>query len=411
MNLKFCKLIYLDCYPQVEAKKAVPRDDQNILNRNNSSIHGSPSPARTKKIFVGGLASTVTESDFKKYFDQFGTIKDVVVMYDHNTQRPRGFGFITYDTEDAVDRVLYRTFHELNGKMVEVKRAVPKELSPGPNRGQLGGYSYGVGRVSSFLNGFSQGYNSSSAGGYGRFSPVTVGRNGYSLFNPGYGTGLNFEPGLNPSYGVNSNLSSNLNYGRGLSPSYGVNSIKYGSTSGYGGGNGGHNSILSLTSRNLWGNGNLNYATNSTNSNSFIGSGSGNSGMGSLGSIGALWGSSFSSGQGGGAGSALSGSLTYGSGDVNFGSAGLGYGRNSGTSVTPVSSYAANGGYDGAHADIFEGGSFYGDSTWRSSPSELEGSLSFGYGLGNAASDVMGKNSAGYVGGYGVANRQSTRGT
>ncbi|KAI4311906.1 hypothetical protein MLD38_036770 [Melastoma candidum] len=60
--------------------------------------------ARTKKIFVGGLPSTITESDFKKYFDQFGLIMDVVVMYDHNTQRPRGFGFITFDTEDAVDR-------------------------------------------------------------------------------------------------------------------------------------------------------------------------------------------------------------------------------------------------------------------------------------------------------------------
>lgn len=353
----------------------------------------------------------MTESDFKKYFDQFGTITDVVVMYDHNTQRPRGFGFITYDSADAVDKVLYRKFHELNGKMVEVKQAVPKESSSGPNRGQLGGYSYGVGRVSSFLNGFSQGYNSGSAGGYGRFSPVTVGRSGYSSFNPGYGTGLNFEPGLNPSYGVNANLSSNLNYGQGLSPSYGVNSIKYSSASGYGV-SGGNSSILSLPSRNLWGNGNLNYATNSTNSSSFVGSGSGNAGMGSLGSIGALWGSSFSSGQGGSAGSSLSsGSLTYGSGDVNFGSTGLGYGRNSGTSVTPASAYTTNGGFARADADIFNGGSFYGDSTWRSSPSELEGSVSFGYGMGNAASDVLGKNSAGHVGDYSVANRQSTRGT
>ncbi|KAL2471919.1 RNA-binding (RRM/RBD/RNP motif) family protein [Abeliophyllum distichum] len=74
----------------VEAKKAVPRDDQHLINRNISVIQGSPGPGRTKKIFVGGLASTVTENDFKSYFDQFGTITDVVVMYDHNTQRPRG---------------------------------------------------------------------------------------------------------------------------------------------------------------------------------------------------------------------------------------------------------------------------------------------------------------------------------
>ncbi|KAG2297176.1 hypothetical protein Bca52824_043845 [Brassica carinata] len=90
-----------------------------------SPLHGG---GRTKKIFVGGLPSSITETEFKNYFDQFGTIADVVVMYDHNTQRPRGFGFITFDSDDAVDRVLHKTFHELNGKLVEVKRAVPKEV-------------------------------------------------------------------------------------------------------------------------------------------------------------------------------------------------------------------------------------------------------------------------------------------
>nr|CAD1822679.1 unnamed protein product [Ananas comosus var. bracteatus] len=153
----------------VEAKKAVPRDDQSGLSKSNSSAHGSPGPGRTKKIFVGGLASTVTEADFKKYFDQFGTITDVVVMYDHNTQRPRGFGFITYDSEDAVDKALVNTFHELNGKLVEVKRAVPKELSPGPTMRNppIGGYSLAVSRANSFLSGYNPGYSPSSIGGYG----------------------------------------------------------------------------------------------------------------------------------------------------------------------------------------------------------------------------------------------------
>jgi RNA recognition motif-containing protein len=73
------------------------------------------------------LETKFTESDFKNYFEQFGLINDVVVMCDHNTQRPRGFGFITYDSEESVDKALLRTFHELNGKMVEVKRAVPKQ--------------------------------------------------------------------------------------------------------------------------------------------------------------------------------------------------------------------------------------------------------------------------------------------
>ncbi|CAI0440127.1 unnamed protein product [Linum tenue] len=383
----------------VEAKKAVPRDDQNILNRtsNNSSLHGSPGPTRTKKIFVGGLASTVTETDFKNYFDQFGTITDVVVMYDHNTQRPRGFGFITFDSEEAVDKVLYKTFHELNGKMVEVKRAVPKELSSsGPARSnQFAGYNYGITRVNSFLNGYSpQAHNPNSVGLRmdGRFMPVTASRSSFSPFNSGYGSGLNFEQGLSPSYGGNSSLGSNIGFGR-LSPSYSGNSNRYWSPIGYGGGN---NSGLNSVSRTLWSNDNISQNANSNG-------GGWNSGLSSF--SGALWDSSVNAGPGGGLGPAYN---NVGGGEFSVGLGGGGYGRNSGAGFAPVASRAAaaNGGYDrAAYADIYENSSLYGDSSWRSPTSEL-----FDSGIGNAASDVITKNTAAYAGGYGIADRQSDRG-
>lgn len=401
----------------VEAKKAVPRDDQQILNRSNGSIQGSPGPARTKKIFVGGLASTVTENDFKNYFDQFGIITDVVVMYDHNTQRPRGFGFITYDTEEAVDKVLLRTFHELNGKMVEVKRAVPKELSPGPNRSPLSAYNNGLSRVSSFLNAYTQGYSPSSVGGYGvrmdgRFSPVTVGRAGYPPFSPsGYNMGPTSEPAVGTNYSGNGNFSSNLAYARGLNPICNVTSNRYGGSVGYGMGSGGNGSLLNSPSRNMWGNGNLNYALNSSNSNEFGGSGNGSNGLVSgFGGTGAIWGSSPASGQAGGSNSGFSsGNINYGSGENTYGLGGGGYGRNSGSVVAPAPSYAAtNDVRDGDFGNFYGGGSFYADPSWRSSSPDtsLEASGLFGYGLGNGASDGMPKNSVGYVG-YSVANRSN----
>ncbi|KAK0589932.1 hypothetical protein LWI29_020369 [Acer saccharum] len=405
----------------VEAKKAVPRDDQNILSRSISSIHGSPGPGRTRKIFVGGLASTVTESDFKNYFDQFGTITDVVVMYDHNTQRPRGFGFITYDSEEAVDKVLLKTFHELNGKMVEVKRAVPKELSPGPSRSPLGGYPYGgLSRVNSFLNGYTpQGYTPNTVGSYGlrmdgRFSPVAGGRSGFPPFGSGYGMGMNFEPGLSPSFGANANFNNTLSYGRGLSPYYIGNTNRFNSPLGYDGGNGGNggsSSFFSSVTRNLWGNGALNYNTNSTNSSAYAGSGTGNSGGSTFGNTGVNWGSSAISAQGGGNNVSNNNNFGYGGGDNSFGLGTAGYGRNAGTNLTQTSSYASsNGGYDGVFSDLYGGGSVYGDPTWRSSSSERDGSGSFGYGLGGATSDVSAKNAPGFVGGYSVNKRQANRG-
>ncbi|PWA48223.1 RNA-binding protein 1 [Artemisia annua] len=86
---------------------------------------------RTKKIFVGGLSTNLTEDDFKFYFEKFNRITDVVVMHDNVTHWPRGFGFITFETEDSVEDVMQKNFHELCGKLVEVKQAVPKEISTG----------------------------------------------------------------------------------------------------------------------------------------------------------------------------------------------------------------------------------------------------------------------------------------
>ena len=360
----------------------------------------------------------MTESDFKKYFDQFGTITDVVVMYDHNTQRPRGFGFITYDSEEAVDKVLLKTFHELNGKMVEVKRAVPKELSPGPSRTPLGGYNYGLTRVNSFLNGFTQGYTPSTVGGYGlraddRFSPVAGGRSGFAPFGSGYGMSMNFEPGLNAGFGGNANFNSNLSYDRGVNPYFIGSSNRFGSPVGYESGNGGNNSFFSSVTRNLWGNGGLSYGTSSANSNAYIGSGSGSAGGNTFGNTGVNWGSSAISGQQGGGNnmSQSSGNLGYGGGDNSYGLGTGGYGRSTGAAFAPTSSYSAsNGGVDGAFADFYNNSSVYGDPTWRSSNSERDGSGPFGYGFGGVASDVSAKSSPGYVGGYTVNKRQPNRG-
>ncbi|KAJ4898355.1 RNA-binding (RRM/RBD/RNP motifs) family protein [Raphanus sativus] len=419
----------------VEAKKAVPRDDQNTVTRSSSSLQGSPGGGRTRKIFVGGLPSSVTESDFKTYFEQFGTTTDVVVMYDHNTQRPRGFGFITYDSEEAIEKVLLKTFHELNGKMVEVKRAVPKELSsPSPARSSpLGGAGYGyggVGRVNNLLlNGYAQGFSPGAVGGFGlrmmdgRFSssPIGAGRSGFASYNggSGYGMNVNFEQGLPTGFN-----GGNVDYGRGMSPYYIGNANRFGPAVGYeggnGGGGGGGNS--SFFSSNLWGNnGGRNYNNNATNSN--MGGGGSTSGNNTLngpfGSSGVVnWGAP------GGNNGVSNENVKFGYGGNGESGFGLGGVRNIGppskAAAAPSSSFSSNNaGYEaGGLAEFYGNGAVYSDPTWRSSPPETEGPASFSYGIGGGggggggpSSDVSARSSSpGYVGSYSVNKRQPNRG-
>lgn len=61
----------------IDVKRAVPRDKMAPVGGG----PGYPGVSESKKIFVGGLAPEVTETEFKDYFAQFGTIQVLKIIY------------------------------------------------------------------------------------------------------------------------------------------------------------------------------------------------------------------------------------------------------------------------------------------------------------------------------------------
>ena len=107
---------------KVDCKKAVPREQSHT-----QATSAVPS-FKTKKMFVGGLPPDVNDEVFRNYFEQFGEVDDSVVILDKETNRPRGFGFITFKDEDTADKVLENYEKNIiNGKWVECKKATPKQ--------------------------------------------------------------------------------------------------------------------------------------------------------------------------------------------------------------------------------------------------------------------------------------------
>lgn len=41
----------------------------------------------------------VTQEEFYDFFGQFGEVSDSIVMFDRDTHRSRGFGFVTYEDQ------------------------------------------------------------------------------------------------------------------------------------------------------------------------------------------------------------------------------------------------------------------------------------------------------------------------
>ena len=106
-------------------------NNNNNNNNNDRNLHNNKGQNNDQsKIFVGGLSWQTTEESLQFHFEQYGPIEKVDLMRDRNTGDPRGFAFVLFQNQSTIDLIMDEDKHEINHKIVDVKRAQARGQAP-----------------------------------------------------------------------------------------------------------------------------------------------------------------------------------------------------------------------------------------------------------------------------------------
>ncbi|PWA70707.1 RNA-binding (RRM/RBD/RNP motifs) family protein [Artemisia annua] len=84
------------------------------------------------QLFISRLSFYTTNNELKRLFSPFGQITEARLVVDPRTQRPKGFGFVTFESDvDAQNALKAMNGKIVNGGLIFVefaKTKTPEEL-------------------------------------------------------------------------------------------------------------------------------------------------------------------------------------------------------------------------------------------------------------------------------------------
>ena len=121
---------------ELVTKRATLMEDKLTDNLTAKKIFiGSPN-SFTFKSGTGGLDNTISDNDLKDYFGQFGQITNVQQLYHKDTGCKKGVGFITFDDEDSVDKIVLIGAHIIKGRALEAQKSLSERTINGIKDGR-----------------------------------------------------------------------------------------------------------------------------------------------------------------------------------------------------------------------------------------------------------------------------------
>ncbi|KAG2014218.1 polyadenylate-binding protein [Coprinopsis cinerea AmutBmut pab1-1] len=121
------QLQQIPTYEEPQPVQSISRPDSGALNKIPSGERTvRPSEMKDEgKMFIGGLNWDTTDEGLRDYFSQFGKVDACTIMRDA-AGRSRCFAFLTFEDPASVNAVMVRE-HILDGKIIDPKRAIPRQ--------------------------------------------------------------------------------------------------------------------------------------------------------------------------------------------------------------------------------------------------------------------------------------------
>ncbi|GMI76728.1 ARABIDOPSIS THALIANA RNA BINDING PROTEIN, APPROXIMATELY 31 KD, 31-kDa RNA binding protein [Hibiscus trionum] len=110
-----------------EASWGLEGEDAVFEEQSGDSEEEVSEPPEEAKLFVGNLPFDVDSQSLAMLFEKAGTVEIAEVIYNMDTERSRGFGFVTMSSiEEAEKAVELLNGYDLNGRLLTVNKAAPR---------------------------------------------------------------------------------------------------------------------------------------------------------------------------------------------------------------------------------------------------------------------------------------------
>jgi RNA recognition motif-containing protein len=84
------------------------------------------------RLYIGNMSQEITEQELRAMFSEAGNVESVDVVIDRKNGRPRGFAFVTMNSQEEAEKAIDMfNAKEVNGRTLKVNITLPREEQSG----------------------------------------------------------------------------------------------------------------------------------------------------------------------------------------------------------------------------------------------------------------------------------------